>query len=261
MPKPHAPLAEHYDHPGEKQTFLRKIFDDAAPHYEAIARLGFFGSGQWYRKDALRRAGLRPGMRVLDVASGTGPTARAIRDIVSDEALITCLEPSAGMLAESKKTLQCEHIQATAEAMPLADQSYDFLTMGFALRHVDDLEAAFVEYRRVLKPGGKALLLELTLPESRIARFFLKLYFKYTLPFVVRICTGSKQAARMMWYYWDTMETVVAPETIVQALRQAGFTKVEQRVSIGLFSEYEAVRDSGRAGDEKAECDRSNARR
>ncbi|MEO5721130.1 MAG: class I SAM-dependent methyltransferase [Chthoniobacterales bacterium] len=243
MPKPHASLLEHYPALAEKQTFLRKIFDDSAPHYEAIARLGFFGSGQWYRKDALRRAGLRPGMRVLDVASGTGPTARAIRDVVGDETLITCLEPSAGMMAESKKTLGCEHIQATAEAMPLPDESFDFLTMGFALRHVDDLEGAFREYHRVLQPGGKALILELTLPRSRVARFFLKLYFKYTLPTIVRIFTGSRQAAQMMWYYWDTMEMVVPPESVTDALRAAGFTKVERRVSIGLFSEYEATRD------------------
>lgn len=248
MSKPHSALFEHYDDFAEKQTFLRKIFDESAPHYEAIARLGFFGSGQWYRKDALRRAGLRPGMRVLDVASGTGPTARAIRDVIGDESLITCLEPSAGMMAESKKTLGCEHIQATAEAMPLADESFDFLTMGFALRHVDDLEAAFREYRRVLKPGGKALILELTLPRSAVARFFLKLYFKYTLPFVVRVATGSKQAAHMMWYYWDTMEMVVPPESVTNALQAAGFTKVERRVSIGLFSEYEATREAVESG-------------
>ena len=253
MPNPHAPITEHYHHLDQKQTFLRRIFDDAAPHYESIARLGFFGSGQWYRKDALRRAGLRPGMRVLDVASGTGPTARAIRDVVGDESLITCLEPSAGMLAESKKTLSCAHVQATAEAMPVADETFDFLTMGFALRHVDDLAGAFAEYRRVLKPGGKALILELTLPENTAARFMLKLYFKYTLPLVVRICTGSKQAANMMWYYWDTMEVVVKPETIVQALRAAGFAKVEQRVSIGLFSEYEAVRDGAMSSGPKDE--------
>jgi demethylmenaquinone methyltransferase/2-methoxy-6-polyprenyl-1,4-benzoquinol methylase len=252
MPKPHAALLDHYAAPDEKQTFLRRIFDDAAPHYEAIARLGFFGSGQWYRKDALRRAGLRPGMRVLDVASGTGPTARAIRDVIGDESLITCLEPSSGMMAESKKTLGCEHVQATAEAMPFPDTSFDFLTMGFALRHVDDLEAAFREYRRVLRPGGKALILELTLPENRLARFFLKVYFKHMLPFVVRVCTGSKQAAQMMWYYWDTMEVVVSPETVVQALNQAGFARVERRVSIGLFSEYEATREPERGPDVRA---------
>ena len=242
MPTPHLSLVEHYRDLAEKQTFLRRIFDDAAPHYESIARLGFFGSGQWYRKDALRRAGLAPGMRVLDVASGTGPTARAIRDIVGDEQLITCLEPSAGMLAESRKTLNCEHIQAAAEMIPVADETYDFLTMGFALRHVDDLERAFVEYHRVLKPGGKALLLELTLPENRIARFFLRLYFKHLLPPVVRVLTRSEKAAHMMWYYWDTMETVVPPQAVIQALKQAGFIHVKRRVSIGLFSEYEAVR-------------------
>lgn len=243
MPNPHVPLLQHYATPDAKQRFLREIFDQSAPHYEAIARLGFFGWGQWYRRDALRRAGLAPGMQVLDVASGTGATARAIRDIVRDEALITCLEPSSGMLAESKKTLGCVHIQATAEAIPVTDESYDFLTMGFALRHVDDLERAFVEYRRVLKPGGKVLILELTLPRSSAARFFLKLYFRYTLPAVVRLFMRSKEAARMMWYYWDTMETVVSPDTVIGALERAGFSKVKRYVSVGLFSEYEGVKE------------------
>ena len=114
--------------------------------------------------------------------------------------------------------------------------------MGFALRHVDDLEAAFAEYRRVLKPGGKALILELTLPESRVARSVLKLYFKYTLPIVVRVFSG-KRAAEMMWYYWDTMEHVVSPDAVINALRRAGFATVERRISVGLFSEYDAVRD------------------
>lgn len=243
MPTPHAVLSHHYETSEAKQSFLRSIFDQAAPHYETIARLGFFGSGQWYRRDALRRAGLAPGMRVLDVASGTGPTARAIRDLVRDEALITCVEPSSGMLAESKKTLACEHIQATAEAIPMPDGSCDFLTMGFALRHVDDLARAFAEFRRVLRPGGKLLILELTLPRSAAARFPLKLYFRYLLPGAVRLFTRSKEAAQMMWYYWDTMETVVTPETVVEALRCAGFSRVERRVSIGLFSEYEAIRE------------------
>ncbi len=242
MSGPHSTLTAHYSAPDEKQRFLRRIFDDAAPHYEEIARLGFFGSGQWYRRDALRRAGLKTGARVLDVASGTGPTARAIRDILGNEKLITCVEPSAGMLAESRKQLCCEHIQATAEAIPVPDASFDFLTMGFALRHVDDLDRAFAEYRRVLKSGGKALILELTLPESRAARLLLKIYFKYALPSVIRIFRG-KAAAEMMCYYWDTMEHVVSPEAVVQALQRAGFEKVERRVSIGLFSEYEAVRD------------------
>ncbi len=243
MPPLPASVVEHPSAPNEKQSFLRKIFDEAAPHYEAIARLGFFGSGQWYRRDALRRAGLAPGMRSLDVASGTGPTARAVRDIIGDESLITCVEPSAGMLAESRKTLACEHLQATAEAIPVADESYDFLTMGFALRHVDNLERAFVEYHRVLKPGGKVLVLELTLPRSKLARFFLRLYFKHALPFVIRMLTRSRPAMQMMWYYWDTMETALAPETVLGALERAGFSKVERRVSLGLFSEYEATRE------------------
>lgn len=242
MIKPHLALTEYYRAPEDKQPFLRKLFDEAAPHYERVAYWGWFGSGQWYRRDALRRAGLAPGMRVLDVASGTGPTARAIRDIIGCEGLITCVEPSSGMIAESKKTLHCEHLQATAEAMPVRDESYDFLTMGFALRHVDDLERAFTEYRRVLKPGGKALILEVTQPRRGLGRAVFSIYFRRALPFFTRVLTRSKPAAEMMAYYWESMAHVVSPETVVQALRRAGFRKVERRVAIGLVNEYEAVR-------------------
>ena len=144
--KPHPPLVDHYQKPDEKQPFLRKVFDDSAKHYEGIAKWGWFNSGDWYRRMALRRAGLSAGMNTVDVAAGTGITARAILDVVGDTLLVTCVEPSAGMITESRKLLDCEHIQAEAESIPLKDAQYDFLTMGFALRHVDNLDKARCYY-------------------------------------------------------------------------------------------------------------------
>lgn len=242
MTKPHPVLSSHYGAEDEKQKFLRKVFDEAAPHYEGIAKWGWFGSGHWYRVEALRRAGLASGMRVLDVASGTGPTARAIGEIVGSEDLITCLEPSAGMIAESKKRLNCEHLQAGAEAMPVKDASFDFLTMGFALRHVDDLSKTFAEFHRAVRPGGKVLILDITLPKSRIRRFPLKVYFKYTLPFLTRLFTRSKPAAHLMSYYWETMDTMTPPDIVIQELEKAGFQSVAHYRSLGVFSEYSAIR-------------------
>lgn len=244
MTKPHPVLSAHYQDDQEKQTFLRKIFDEAAPHYEGIAKWGWFGSGHRYRKEALLRAGLTEGMRVLDVAAGTGPTARAIKEIVGSEKLVTCLEPSAGMIAESRKLLACEHIKAGAEAMPVEDSSYDFVTMGFALRHVDDLEKAFAEFHRVLRPSGKAVILDVTVPKSWTGKFLMKAYFKYTLPFLTRVFTGSKPASYLMSYYWETMETMTPPETVIRALEKAGFSTVTRRLNLGVFSEYEAVRSA-----------------
>ena len=70
-------VGEYYESQAEKQAFLRQVFDDTAKNYEAIAKWGWFNSGDWYRRMALRRAGLRAGMKTVDVAAGTGITARS----------------------------------------------------------------------------------------------------------------------------------------------------------------------------------------
>ncbi len=236
--EPHPVLAPHYQQKEDKQGFLRKVFDDSAQFYEGIAKWGWFNSGDRYRKDAFRRHGLRPGMRIVDVAAGTGITARAALSIVGDPSLVTCVEPSAGMITESKKLLNCEHIQAEAENIPLPDATRDYLSMGFALRHVNDLEKAFSEYCRVLKPGGTALIMDVTAPEGRFSFWMFRFYFKTLLPFLTRVFTGSKAAEYLMAYYWETMEKMVPNEKVVDSLRAAGFSEVKAIVHLGIFTEY-----------------------
>ncbi|NOX99480.1 MAG: class I SAM-dependent methyltransferase [Verrucomicrobia bacterium] len=240
--RPHPALTEHYDDLENKQSFLRKAFDDAAPYYEGIAKWGWFGSGHSYRKDALQRAGLKPGMRVIDVASGTGPTARAVIDIVGSDDLVTCIEPSAGMLAESKKLIASVHHQAMADDMPVDDNAFDFLTMGFALRHVEDLGSAFEEFYRVLKPGGSVVILDITLPKNRVGCWLMKIYFKHILPTLTRVFTRNEAASYLMSYYWDTMDQMVPRETVLETLRKAGFTEVDEIEVLAVFTEYRGVK-------------------
>ncbi len=231
----------YYTSSSEKQRFLRQIFDVTAPYYEGIARWGWFGTGTYYRRAALLRAGVLPDMRVIDVASGTGPVARALIKILNNPDQIVCTEPSAGMIAEAKKTVPCEFHQATAESLPVSDESFDFLTMGFALRHVDDLDDTFREFRRVLKAGGKVLIMDVTMPDHRVGRWFFTLYFKRLLPLATRIFSRNREAGRLMRYYWDTMEQMTPRDEIVPMLRDAGFREARHRVYLGCFSEYEAV--------------------
>jgi len=179
-------------------------------------------------------------MKAIDVAAGTGPTARAVADVVGDPKLVTAVEPSEGMMKESMKRLDCTHHQAPAEALPVGDAEFDYLTMGFALRHVDNLEKAFQEYFRVLKPGSTACVLDLTMPKNPVGRFFLKLYFKHILPFMTRVITGNRDAEYLMAYYWDTLEQMVPREEVVNHFESAGFTDVKHHVVIGMFSEYTA---------------------
>jgi len=235
-------VGDYYSTPDEKQQFLRGIFDQTAPYYEGIAVWGWFGTGGIYRRNVLRRTGLKAHMRAIDVASGTGPVARALVQLLDSPDQVVCVEPSAGMIAESRKTVPCIHYQSTAEKLPVEGKSFDFLTMGFALRHVDDLDATFREFRRVLKDGGKALVLDITIPDGQLGRFFFKAYFKHILPALTLVFSRNREAYRLMKYYWETMEHMTGHDEVAEIMREAGFRTVAHRVLLGCFSEYEAVR-------------------
>jgi demethylmenaquinone methyltransferase/2-methoxy-6-polyprenyl-1,4-benzoquinol methylase len=114
--------------------------------------------------------------------------------------------------------------------------------MGYALRHINDLSAAFREFHRALKPGGRLLLLEITKPTGRFALWGLKTYMRLGVPLIARVVARRKLTPTMWRYYWDTIEACVPPETVLEALRAAGFVDVERYVELGIFSEYRARR-------------------
>src|SRR5262249_34015790 len=146
-------------------------FDAAARHYDRVGRGLHFGSGPWYRRRALQRAGLRPGMKILDVATGTGLLAREAVRLVAEPSNVVGIDPSTAMLREARKALAIPLARGAAEALPFRSDVFDMLTMGYAIAHVADLETGLRESLRVLKPGGRLVLLELARPESRVARW------------------------------------------------------------------------------------------
>jgi demethylmenaquinone methyltransferase/2-methoxy-6-polyprenyl-1,4-benzoquinol methylase len=192
---PHPLLAPHYSTPEAKPDFVNRLFDEGAKHYDSVVEWGFLRSGASYRHRTLKQHGLQAGDRLLDVACGTGLVAVEAAKILGTADLITCLDPSAGMLDVARSKLAAHFVLGRAEQIPLPDNSFDFLTMGYALRHVTSLEAAFWEYRRVLKPGGRLLILAVTKPSGRVAGFFFRLYFGRILPLLTRLFTAATTRA------------------------------------------------------------------
>jgi demethylmenaquinone methyltransferase / 2-methoxy-6-polyprenyl-1,4-benzoquinol methylase len=239
---PHRALAPYYQNAEDKQAFLRTIFDDSAAHYERIVGWGFFGTGNRYRRQALERAGLGAGMQVIDVAAGTGTTARAAAELAGGPQYVTCVDPSLGMLRESERLFRARHVQGTADSIPVANATFDFLSMGFALRHVENLHGAFTEFHRVLRPGGRVLIIDITKPKGRFAARLLRLYFRDIMPRFARLLTGSRTAAYLMEYYWETMDQMLDPERVLEALASAGLEQPRRHVAHSVFSEYTATK-------------------
>lgn len=239
---PHPVLPVYYDHMEDRQGFVNDLFDRTACHYRKIERAAGFGSGLRYRRKALQEAGLKAGMHVLDVACGPGLVTQGALDLVGPTGSVIGLDPSMGMLREAQKSPCRKFVRGVGERLPFPDQCLDFLSMGYALRHVPDLQAAFTEYRRVLKPGGIVLLMEISRPRSAALVALSRFYIKTVLGRLFSATTGNRDMRTLMGYWWDTMERCVAPEDILGALRDAGFVeRTLKEFGGGLLRDYRAV--------------------
>ena len=166
--------------------WVRQLFDRTAGDYDRIERVMALGSGSWYRRRALGRAGLQPGMRVLDIGVGTGLRRGRRRILVGAAGQVTGVDPSAGMIERANVPAGVKLLIGSAEIIPAAAETADFLSMGYALRHIADISAAFSEFLRVLAPGGRICLLEITRPLGRVPRALLKAYMRGVVPFLAR---------------------------------------------------------------------------
>jgi len=227
------------------RAFVRGLFNDTAPYYDTVNRIFSLGSGGWYRRRCLLRAGLKSGQTVLDVAVGTGLIAEAALRIVGADGDVIGLDLSEAMLAEARRKLDIPLIQGTAEALPLADRSVDFVVMGYAIRHIADLQVCFDEFRRVLRPGGTLLLLEVSSPARAVFKTTLAQYLGRGVPRLSGWVTRQPKVRGLMNYHWETMEDCVAPAVILDAMARSGFAQLVCEGWFDLFRSYAGRKQGG----------------
>jgi demethylmenaquinone methyltransferase/2-methoxy-6-polyprenyl-1,4-benzoquinol methylase len=226
-------IGDHLDH-----RFVRALFNETAPYYDLVNRIFSLGSGKWYRRRCLLRAGLQPGYAVLDVATGTGMIAQAALGIVGARGRVIGIDVSEAMLAVARRKVAIALIQGEAARLPLADQSVDFVVMGYAIRHIADLAGCFREFHRVLKPGGTLLLLEVSSPTRPVFKTTLAQYLAHLVPRLSHWITGQAKLRSLMDYHWETMEACIAPSIILETMAQAGFETLVCERWFDLFGSY-----------------------
>ncbi|MDQ3982519.1 MAG: ubiquinone/menaquinone biosynthesis methyltransferase [Actinomycetota bacterium] len=207
-----------------KVEAVRSMFDSIAPRYDLVNRVMTFGMDTGWRRKSIRSLGLAPRSMVLDVACGTGDFCR---ELEAAGHVPIGADFSMGMLRAARTGAPL--LQADALRLPLRDGSVDAATCGFALRNVADLGLLFAELARVVRPGGRIALLEVSEPKSAILRRGHRLYFHKIVPLI-----GGLLSDRDAYGYLPRSTAYLPPtEDLLDRLRAAGFADAAA-VQMGL---------------------------
>jgi demethylmenaquinone methyltransferase / 2-methoxy-6-polyprenyl-1,4-benzoquinol methylase len=201
---------------------VRTMFDRIAPVYDVMNRVMTAGLDVRWRRLAAAAA-VREGDRVLDAACGTGDLA--IADAKAGAASVTGLDFSEQMLARARRKAPLEWVQGDMLALPFDDATFDAATVGFGVRNVADLELALRELRRVVRPGGRLAILEITQPRGALKPFY-SLWFDSIVPLLGKVLPGGSAYA----YLPASVKRFPTAETLAELMRASGFGEVRFRL-------------------------------
>ena len=203
---------------------VRAMFDRIAPVYDAMNRVMTMGLDQRWRR--LAAEVVHPGDRVLDAACGTGDLAVAAERAGGT---VTGLDFSERMLERARsKSSSIEWVQGDVMELPFEDGSFDAATIGFGIRNVSDLEGGLRELARVLRPGGRFAVLEITRPRGLLRPFF-RLWFDVLVPLAGKILPGGSAYS----YLPASVRRFPGPDDLADAMRRSGFENVRYRLLAG----------------------------
>ncbi|HWY73662.1 MAG TPA: bifunctional demethylmenaquinone methyltransferase/2-methoxy-6-polyprenyl-1,4-benzoquinol methylase UbiE [Burkholderiaceae bacterium] len=212
----------------EKAAHVERVFSSVAPRYDLMNDVLSGGLHRLWKAFTIRQSGVRPGMRVLDVAAGTGDLARAFVREVGPDGLVVLTDVNARMLTAGRDRLLDEGsivpaVRCDAERLPFPDRSFDVVTVGFGLRNMTHKEQALAQMRRVLRPGGRLLVLEF----SKIWQPLAPLYDAYSMrvmPWLGERIAGDGASYR---YLAESIRMHPSQQDLASMMEQAGLERVQ----------------------------------
>jgi demethylmenaquinone methyltransferase/2-methoxy-6-polyprenyl-1,4-benzoquinol methylase len=216
-----------------KKEKIQQMFDDIAPSYDQLNHLMSLGIDRIWRRKALKEIVDGTQQQILDVACGTGDSTIAIAKAMTPGGKVTGIDISTGMMEPLMRKAAHEGVhdriklqQADALSMPFKANSFDRVTCAFGIRNFEDKGKGLEEFLRVLKPGGKAVILELGIPEKTFVRKLYNIYFRHILPIIGGLISGNRAAYR---YLPESVYAFPSAPTFCNMMRAAGFRNVHHR--------------------------------
>jgi demethylmenaquinone methyltransferase/2-methoxy-6-polyprenyl-1,4-benzoquinol methylase len=215
----------------EKAGMVRGVFDSVASNYDIMNDLMSAGVHRIWKRFTIELSGVRRGNRVLDIAGGTGDLAAKFAPMVGDEGEVVLADINASMLRVGRDRLldkgvrgNLHYVQADAQYLPFPDDHFDCITIAFGLRNVTDKDLALRSMLRILKPGGRLLVLEFSKPRNPLLSKAYDAYSFGVLPFMGKLVAGDAESYQ---YLAESIRMHPDQETLKQMMEDAGFARCD----------------------------------
>lgn len=209
----------------ERAAYVQSMFDRVARRYNLMNRLMTFGQDMRWRRFVIQQAKLPPKGKLLDLATGTGDIAFEGLRVVPDLTAVGG-DFSLGMMLVGQNLRDGKRVKwvgADALQLPFPANMFDAVTSGYLMRNVIDIPLALTEQRRVLKPGGRIVVLDTSPPPKNLLRPFITIHLKYVIPLLGRLISGNPDAYQ---YLPESTQKFKTPEELANLMRAAGFEQV-----------------------------------